>query len=70
MFCEYAKEFVNAMQKANGEMPHEDHQAPMLRSHAVSSHVLPEDQVKLSDRCCKQNSVYQILYPDPTLLVF
>jgi len=50
MFCEYAKEFVNAMQKANGEMPH-------------------EDQVKLSDRCCKQNSVYQILYPDPTTML-
>ncbi|CAE7563736.1 Cnga4, partial [Symbiodinium pilosum] len=50
MFCEYAKEFVGAMQKANGEMTH-------------------QDQVMLSDRCCKQNQVYQILYPDPRTML-
>lgn len=50
MFCEYAKEFVAAMQKVGGEMDH-------------------EDQVELAVRCCKQNHIYQLLYPDPAMLL-
>lgn len=50
MFCEYAKEFVAAMQKVGGEMDH-------------------EDQVELAVKCCKQNHIYQLLYPDPAMLL-
>ncbi|CAK9078837.1 Potassium/sodium hyperpolarization-activated cyclic nucleotide-gated channel 2 [Durusdinium trenchii] len=50
MFCEYAKEFVAAMQKTSGEMDH-------------------EEQVELAIKCCKQNHVYQVLYPDPAMLL-
>lgn len=50
MFCEYAKEFLAAMQKVGGEMDH-------------------EEQVELAVKCCKQNHIYQLLYPDPAMML-
>ena len=49
MFCEYAKDFVLAMQRAGG-----------------SASI--EEEAELAEKCNKQNSFYQMLYPDPRKL--
>lgn len=77
MFCEYAKEFLAAMQKVGGEMDHEDGELEGWRM-PWELWNFPDETLwtfcgfagtgELAVKCCKQNHIYQLLYPDPANL--